>query len=256
MVLIGITCRCVILKPVGDTFRRRLVGGVVITATLLTLRKAHVSRWHKREWRRSRSGPVRARSIVSESAVSQVRSVGWRSLVGSWGRGQCHWQLQGGCGWENGCRSVLNGWRVRGLIKERCIFAKQRLPLRPIVRRCEEVVLHVAEKFNLHNVNLSNVDSRDFGPGFVRIGVVVQKFVSQHQSNSQKPILASRLAFYAGVEFLQAVDEQQSQEYNVLGYQRRGKNRSDPFAKASRRCRIFDQFSGRGERYWRFFDLF
>jgi hypothetical protein len=91
------------------------------------------------------------------------------------------------------------------------------LPLRPVVNVCEEVVLHVAEKFNLHDVDLRNVDSRNFGPGFVRICVVVQELVAQHQSNCQKPVFASRLAFDRRVELLQTVNKQQSQKDHILG---------------------------------------
>ena len=81
------------------------------------------------------------------------------------------------------------------------------MPLRPVVNVREEVVFHVAEEFNLHDVDLRNVDSRDFGPGLVRICVVVQEFIAQHQGNGQKPIFTSRFAFDRRIEFLQTVNK-------------------------------------------------
>ena len=69
-------------------------------------------------------------------------------------------------------------------------------------------------------MDLGNVDSRHFGPGLVRICVVVQEFVAQHQGNCQKPVFASRLAFDCRVELLQTVHKQKSQEDHVLGDER------------------------------------
>ena len=93
-------------------------------------------------------------------------------------------------------------------------------------------------------MNFGNVDARYLSPGFVRICVVVQEFVAQHESNCEEPVFASRLALDGGVEFLQAVNEEQCQKNNVLGHQSGGENCGDPFAEASRRSCIFDQFSG------------
>jgi len=81
------------------------------------------------------------------------------------------------------------------------------LPLRPVINIREKVVLHVAEEFDLHNVDFGNVDARHLSPGLVRICVVVQEFVAQHESNCEEPVFATRLALDGGIEFLQAVDE-------------------------------------------------
>ena len=92
------------------------------------------------------------------------------------------------------------------------------MPLRPVINIREKVVLHVAEEFDLHDVDFGDVDTRYLSPGFVRICVVVQEFVAQHESNCEEPVFASRLALDGGVEFLQAVDEKQCQKNNVLSY--------------------------------------
>jgi hypothetical protein len=129
------------------------------------------------------------------------------------------------------------------------------LPLGPVVNIREKVVLHVAEEFNLHDVDFSNVDSRHLSPGFVRISVVVQEFVAQHESNCEEPVFTSRLALDGGIELLQTVDEKQCQENNILSHQSGGENCGDPFAEASRRSRILAQFPGRLQRDRRIFDL-
>ena len=161
---------------------------------------------------------MRVGSVVAEASVSQIGGVRWRSLVRCWGRGQRHWQLQGRSRWENWNRTGLDRRRVCSSVKERCIFAKQRLPLGPVINIREKVVFHVAEKFDLHNVDFGNVDARHLSPGFVRICVVVQEFVAQHESNCEEPVFTSRLALDGGVEFLQAVDEKQCQKNNVLSH--------------------------------------
>ena len=56
-------------------------------------------------------------------------------------------------------------------------------------------------------MDFGNVDARHLSPGFVRICVVVQEFVAQHESNCEEPVFATRLALDGGIEFLQAVDE-------------------------------------------------
>ena len=187
---------------------------------------------------------MRVGSVVAEASVSQIGGVWWRSLVRCWRRGQRYWQLQGRSRWENWNRTGLNRRRVCSSVKERCIFAKQRLPLGPVINIREKVVLHVAEEFDLHDVNFGNVDARYLSPGFVRICVVVQEFVAQHKGNREEPVFASRLTLDGGVEFLQAVNEEQCQKNNVLGHQSGGENCGDPFTEASRGSCIFDQFSG------------
>jgi len=122
------------------------------------------------------------------------------------------------------------------------------LPFGPVVDVREKVVLHVAEEFNLHNVDFGNIDSRYLSPGFVRISVVVQEFVAQHESNCKKPVFTTRLALHGGVEFLQAVDEEQCQKNNVLCHKSGGENCGDPFTEPSRRSRILAQFPGRLQR--------
>ena len=94
-------------------------------------------------------------------------------------------------------------------------------------------------------MDLGNVDSRHFGPGLVRICVVVQEFVAQHESNCEEPVFTSRLALDGGIEFLQAVDEEQCQKNNVLSHKSGRENCGDPFAEASCRSRILAQFPRR-----------
>jgi hypothetical protein len=129
------------------------------------------------------------------------------------------------------------------------------LPLGPVVNIREKVVLHVAEEFNLHNVDFGNVDSRHLSPGFVRISVVVQEFVAQHESNCEEPVFTSRLALDSGVELLQTVDKKQCQKNNILSHKSGGKDCSNPFPESSRWSRILAQFPRWLERDRRIFDL-
>lgn len=63
-------------------------------------------------------------------------------------------------------------------------------------------------------------------------------FISQHQCNSQKPELASNLSLHSRIEFLQPVDEHQSQEDNILRDLSHRKYGCHPFAKPGRRHRF------------------
>ena len=48
------------------------------------------------------------------------------------------------------------------------------MPLLPVLFRRVEVVLHVAEKFDLHHMNLLDRDTRYLGPGLIRVSVVIK----------------------------------------------------------------------------------
>jgi hypothetical protein len=76
--------------------------------------------------------------------------------------------------------------------------------------------LHVAEEFNLHDVNLLDPDTGHLRPGLVSVGVVVQKLVAEHQGHGEQSVLTSGLSSHFGIVFLQTVDEQQSKKYHVV----------------------------------------
>lgn len=71
-----------------------------------------------------------------------------------------------------------------------------------------------------------------FRPGFVGIGIVVKELVTEHQGHGQKPVFTTGFALDGGVGKLQAVDEEQSQEDNILSNLSCGQNGSDPLLEA------------------------
>jgi hypothetical protein len=81
------------------------------------------------------------------------------------------------------------------------------MPVPPRLFGCEKVVSHVAEKLDLHDVNFFNLDTRDFGPCLVGIGIVVEEFITQHKCNCQKSILAAQLASNSRIPHFQLVYE-------------------------------------------------
>lgn len=128
-----------------------------------------------------------------------------------------------------------SGKRPARSLEECGKLAQESLPLRPVVGGGEQAVLHVAQEFHFHDVNLRHVNARNFGPGAVGVGVVVEEFVSEHQSDGQQSIFAPWLSLYAGVQFLQAIDEEQGENDHVLRHQRGREKRGHPFPEARRR---------------------
>ncbi len=140
-------------------------------------------------------------------------------------------------------------------LEEVCKLAQERLPLRPVLSRRVETVLHVAEELDLHDVNLVHVDSRYLGPGLVGVGIVVEKFVAEHQCHREQSILAARLPSNLRIQLLQPVNEEQRQKHHILSHQCRREYCRDPFSEASRGFRICIQKSRWDERSSRLFDL-
>jgi hypothetical protein len=65
-------------------------------------------------------------------------------------------------------------------------------------------------------VHFGHRNARDFGPCLVCIRVVVQELVTEHESNCEKSIFTAGLSLDAWVELLQAVDEQESEDDDIL----------------------------------------
>lgn len=122
------------------------------------------------------------------------------------------------------------------MIEERCELAQQGLPLSPVLLRCEEIVLHIAQELDLHDMHLSDVDAGYLCPRLVRIRVVVQKFIAQHQGHSEQSVLTARLSPYCRIQFLQSIDEQQCQYDHILCNAGSREYRGNPFSKSS--CRL------------------
>ena len=103
------------------------------------------------------------------------------------------------------------------------------MPLGPLLCRCKEVVSNIAQEFDFHDVNFLHRYPRHFSPRLVSVSVVVQEFVSQHQSNRQQSKFTSTLPFDARVKLLQSVDEHEGQQDDVLAHLRRRQDRGHPF---------------------------
>lgn len=108
------------------------------------------------------------------------------------------------------------------------------LPIGPLFRGSEQGVLHVAQKFDLHDVNLYNRYARNFCPSLVGVCVVVEEFIAQHQCDCEESVFTARLSFNSRIEFLQSVDEQEGEYYDILCDLSGREGCRDPFAEASR----------------------
>lgn len=53
-------------------------------------------------------------------------------------------------------------------------------------------------------------DPRDFGPGLVRVRIIVQKLVPEHQSHREQSVFAARLALDSWIELFESVNEEKS----------------------------------------------
>lgn len=110
------------------------------------------------------------------------------------------------------------------------------MPLGPLLCGCKEVVSNIAQELNFHDVNLLHRYPRHFSPRLVSVSVVIQKFVSKHQSNRQQSEFTSTLPFDARVEFLQPVDEHKGQQDDVLAHLRCRQDRGHPFLESQCGC--------------------
>jgi hypothetical protein len=131
------------------------------------------------------------------------------------------------------------GWDSRGSVAESAEFPKKYMPLVPFLLRREQAVTHVAEKFDFHHVHFLDGDASHFGPSLVRVRIVVEKFVSQHQSYREEPILTSWPPLYLRVCVLQPVDEEQGEQYHVRSHLSGGQDGCHPFAKTRGRDCVF-----------------
>ena len=95
-------------------------------------------------------------------------------------------------------------------------------------------------------MDLSNRDSRNFCPCLVGVSVVVQEFIAQHQSNSEKPVFTSWFPLDCGIKLFQPVDEEKSEDNDILGHLSSRQNRGDPFPKSSGRGSVLGQRLQRG----------
>lgn len=102
---------------------------------------------------------------------------------------------------------------------------------------------------------LSHINPRDFSPGLVRIGVVIEELVAQHERNREQSVLTSGLSSHIRIELLQSVNEQESEYDHVLGHLGRRKNRGHPLAEAGRRDSVRGKVLVWKCAYARIFDL-
>jgi hypothetical protein len=90
-------------------------------------------------------------------------------------------------------------------------------------------------------VHLLYRDSRNFRPSLIRVRVVVEELVAEHESYSQQTVLATGLALDRRVGLLQPVDEEQCQENHILSNLRGRQNGRYPFPEAGGGMRIGDE---------------
>ena len=106
-------------------------------------------------------------------------------------------------------------------------------PFFPVLLGRQEAVPHVAEKLHLHDVDLIDRDARHICPRLVSVRVVVEKLVAQHECNREQPILAALAAIDLWVGYFEPVDEEQSQQNDVLRDLGRGEDRLHPLLEIS-----------------------
>jgi hypothetical protein len=80
--------------------------------------------------------------------------------------------------------------------------------------------------------------SRNFRPRFVRVGIVIQKLVSEHQGYGKQAVFTARFAFYGRIEALESVDEEHGKKDDVWSDLCGREQRSHPFSEANRRLDI------------------
>ena len=104
------------------------------------------------------------------------------------------------------------------------------MPTVPFLLGDEQVVSNIAEKLDLHDMDLLDRDARNLSPRLIRVGIIVKNcegsvrfshhqieiavhrtLVSHHQGDGHQPEFTPFLASNAGIEFFQAIYEHQSQ---------------------------------------------
>lgn len=136
-----------------------------------------------------------------------------RSLEGYWGRGKGRGAV---LAVRRRCRRRLGFGTWDCLLEKPCELAELGLPSTPLGGRGEQVVFHVAEKFHLHDVDFHYRYARYFRPCLIGVGVIVQEFITEHQSDGQEAIFTTGLSPYGRVLFLQPVNEQESKKDDIL----------------------------------------
>lgn len=206
-----------------------------VVATLASIRM--IKRRCRVDWRDL------GRYRVWESCTIAIRWVGRRSRHWVGGRGcvvrrRWRWQRP----WDLQCRRLVwvllagSGMRRnrRSDGEESPQMCELLMPINPFFFRSVEVVLHVAQEFHFHDMNLSHRDAGNLCPSLIGVCVIIQKLVAQHQSHREQTIFTSKLALHTGVLFLQSVDKKKCEEYDVLCDLSCGQNSGDPFCKARR----------------------
>jgi len=87
-------------------------------------------------------------------------------------------------------------------------------------------------------VNLLHRYSGNFRPCLVRVGVVIEKLVSEHQSHGKQAVLAAGFALYRRIVALEPVDEEESKKDDVFGDLGGREQRNHPFSEPDRRLDI------------------
>ena len=60
-------------------------------------------------------------------------------------------------------------------------------------------------------MHFEHADTRNFGPGLVRVRVIVQELVPEHQSHCEQSVLAAGLALNCRIQLFEPVDKEKSQ---------------------------------------------
>lgn len=81
-------------------------------------------------------------------------------------------------------------------------------------------------------MHFSHRNARNLGPRLVCVCVVIQKLVTEHKCHGEQTVLAARLSLDTRIELLQTVDEQESEDDDILCHLCRRKNGRHPLAEA------------------------
>jgi hypothetical protein len=90
-------------------------------------------------------------------------------------------------------------------------------------------------------VHLLHRDARHLGPCLVRIRVVVEEFVAEHECHCEQTVLAAGLSLDCRVGLLESVDEKQCQENYVLSHLGSRQDGCYPFPESGGRVCIGDK---------------
>ena len=148
------------------------------------------------------------------------------------------------------------------------------VPPSPLFLGRVEVVFHVAEELDFHDVYFSDRNPRYLGPRLIGVGVVIQDclkrseisfivrngdearltLVSEHEGHGEQTVFTTWLAFDIGILLLEAVYEQKGQKNDILSDLSSGQDCGHPLQepgggnsigtecgpRPSRQCRIFN----------------